>query len=526
MPQDTAETFARGLVDQIVSKAFDKIKIQLKKGHKKIFTIVRHVDTEEILLISVHLSAEVSYNRMQRSDTYTEHNEGEGKEVTESMIHDLRSVQIGDSSYILSCPMSLLERQMRRTACFIDNTTIDNTVDVVEMSDIQGQGDVEPIAYDAESSKKKRTKSATYSKEREQPGTNDATAKVSINMLHRMIEELETVTEETILNRNGAGKPNEKIKEDGTIWEEKEEKLIRIIEDTEGSHESITEESRSIRQFVDEDRDELKSSMMMSGASSSRNLSFDEVYLEENATDYPPRRTSIDEIEETHDFSAETKETDKKIKSKRKKKKRESLGRRLKRQTSAPRTSRVKAEFAFSIYDADGTNVVDCVDLGNVLRALNLNPTNATIEKLGGTKKKGEKKMKLDEFLPIFSQCKKDKEQGCFEDFVECLKLYDKQENGTMLAAELSHTLLSLGERLADAEVETVLKDCMDPEDDDGFIPYTRNILEEDDGAFVSCPDAIGALRSSIRSYADCAIEHKRSHRYKQISSTLRQLPF
>lgn len=64
---------------------------------------------------------------------------------------------------------------------------------------------------------------------------------------------------------------------------------------------------------------------------------------------------------------------------------------------------------------------------------------------MGGTKKKGEKKMKLDEFLPIFSQCKKDKDQGCYEDFLECLKLYDKQEDGTMLGAELSHTLLSLG---------------------------------------------------------------------------------
>ncbi|KYN37901.1 Myosin light chain alkali [Trachymyrmex septentrionalis] len=133
-----------------------------------------------------------------------------------------------------------------------------------------------------------------------------------------------------------------------------------------------------------------------------------------------------------------------------------------------------RAEFAFSIYDSDGTNVIDAVDLGNVLRALNLNPTNATIEKLGGTKKKGEKKMKLDEFLPIFSQCKKDKEQGCYEDFLECLKLYDKQENGMMLGAELSHTLLSLGERLNDEECDTVIKDCMDPEDDDGFIPYAR----------------------------------------------------
>lgn len=30
------------------------------------------------------------------------------------------------------------------------------------------------------------------------------------------------------------------------------------------------------------------------------------------------------------------------------------------------------------------------------------------------------------------------------------------------------------GEKLSDAEVEEVLKDCMDPEDEDGFIPYTR----------------------------------------------------
>jgi len=131
-----------------------------------------------------------------------------------------------------------------------------------------------------------------------------------------------------------------------------------------------------------------------------------------------------------------------------------------------------RAQFVFSIYDSDGTGGIDAADLGGVLRALNLNPTCATIEKLGGTKKKGEKKFTLDEFLPIFGQCKKDKDQGVYEDFLECLKLYDKAENGTMLGAELSHTLLSLGERLSDAEVDEVLKDCLDPEDDEGMIPY------------------------------------------------------
>lgn len=52
----------------------------------------------------------------------------------------------------------------------------------------------------------------------------------------------------------------------------------------------------------------------------------------------------------------------------------------------------------------------------------------------------------LEEFLPIYSQAKKDKDQGCYEDFLECLKLYDKNENGLMLGAELTHTLMALGQ--------------------------------------------------------------------------------
>ncbi|KAH1012268.1 hypothetical protein HUJ05_011451 [Dendroctonus ponderosae] len=131
-----------------------------------------------------------------------------------------------------------------------------------------------------------------------------------------------------------------------------------------------------------------------------------------------------------------------------------------------------RANFVFSIYDFEGNGTVDAVNLGDMLRALNLNPTLATIEKLGGTKKKNEKKLKVDEFLPIYSQVKKDKEQGNFDDFLEALKLYDKEENGTMMAAELAHTLLSLGERLSDVETDQVIADCLDKEDDEGFVPY------------------------------------------------------
>ena len=117
---------------------------------------------------------------------------------------------------------------------------------------------------------------------------------------------------------------------------------------------------------------------------------------------------------------------------------------------------------------------MDLFYLGDVLRGLNLSPTLKVLEGLGMTKKKGEKFIKLEEFYPLYAEVKKSKDQGSYEDFVECLKLYDKQENGTMMMQELEHILLNLGEKLEREDVDTIIKECCDPEDDDGFIPYER----------------------------------------------------
>jgi len=41
-----------------------------------------------------------------------------------------------------------------------------------------------------------------------------------------------------------------------------------------------------------------------------------------------------------------------------------------------------------------------------------------------------------------------------------------------MLAAELAHILLSLGEKLNDPEVEDIIKVCAGQEDEEGFVKY------------------------------------------------------
>ncbi len=88
---------------------------------------------------------------------------------------------------------------------------------------------------------------------------------------------------------------------------------------------------------------------------------------------------------------------------------------------------------------------MDAFYLGDALRALNLNPTMKMVEKLGGTAKRGEKTLTIEEFLPIVEDVKKTKDMGNYEVFVECLRLYDRQENGMIMLGDLENILLNMG---------------------------------------------------------------------------------
>lgn len=131
-----------------------------------------------------------------------------------------------------------------------------------------------------------------------------------------------------------------------------------------------------------------------------------------------------------------------------------------------------RGKFTFSIYDFSGNETVDAYYIGDMLRALNLNPSLAQIEKLGGTKLKKQKFIKVEEFLPIFAEVKNDKDKGGFDDFMECLKLYDKQDDGKLLYAELEHILMALGEPLDEKQAKGICAELCEPEDEDGFTPY------------------------------------------------------
>ena len=104
----------------------------------------------------------------------------------------------------------------------------------------------------------------------------------------------------------------------------------------------------------------------------------------------------------------------------------------------------------FNLYDEELDGKIDGTQIGDVVRAAGLKPTNAAVWKAAGQeyKRKGEKRLTFEEWAPIYEQLTKEKEAGTFADFMEGLKVFDKEECGKIMSAELRHILLALGERL------------------------------------------------------------------------------
>ncbi|RIA87742.1 EF-hand protein [Glomus cerebriforme] len=110
---------------------------------------------------------------------------------------------------------------------------------------------------------------------------------------------------------------------------------------------------------------------------------------------------------------------------------------------------------AFKLFDKEGNNTIPNSALGDLLRALNQNPSNAEVAELA---EGAGPKISFDKFLEILLRPNGFAPAGTYEEIFEGFQVFDKDRTGYISVGEIKYVLTSLGEKLTEAEVDDLIK--------------------------------------------------------------------
>lgn len=124
----------------------------------------------------------------------------------------------------------------------------------------------------------------------------------------------------------------------------------------------------------------------------------------------------------------------------------------------------------FGLYDTVGDGKVESANMGQMLRAVGLNPTQAEVEKvMKEIDPTGNRRISFEEFVPVVLSFRSRTHKYGQDVFIDSLRVFDSDGSGSINSGELRHVLTSLGERLKDEDVDMLIQGF---EDNTGLINY------------------------------------------------------
>lgn len=124
----------------------------------------------------------------------------------------------------------------------------------------------------------------------------------------------------------------------------------------------------------------------------------------------------------------------------------------------------------FGLYDTVGDGKVESSKIGQVLRSVGLNPTQAEVEKvMKEIDPNDNKRISFEEFVPVVLSLRSRQHKYGQDVFIDSLRVFDSDGLGMISSGELRHVLTSLGERLRDEDVDSLIQGL---EDNSGLINY------------------------------------------------------
>ena len=112
----------------------------------------------------------------------------------------------------------------------------------------------------------------------------------------------------------------------------------------------------------------------------------------------------------------------------------------------------------FALFDKNNDGLVHTSELGTIIRALNLNPTEQEIMDLMGrvdpTKSGQFSQAQLEQLVK-----ERGKDPETLEDLVSALAVFDGDRDGRLSVEEFKFAMMSMGEKMQEHEIEEIITD-------------------------------------------------------------------